>query len=109
MNKMEALDLAWSVLRRVGTNPADCQVADAFADLLMQEVNLVRRDFEYLKSYKNLCEDEIARLRMGEFTDEELQGICHNLKEDCPIRFADGCVAYNQKLFGERSLLLKRE
>ena len=53
--------------------------------------------------------DAVARLKMGEFTEEEFQALCHNLREDCPKRFADGCVAYNRKLFGERSLLQTRE
>lgn len=53
--------------------------------------------------------DTVSRLLRGDFTPEEFQALCHHLREDCPRLFADGCVAYNRKLFGERSLLQTKE
>lgn len=50
---------------------------------------------------------EVERLKAGRFTEEELQALCHEQQgeEDCPRRFAAGCVEYNRKLFGARSRL----
>jgi hypothetical protein len=36
---------------------------------------------------------ELDRLREGRFTEEEFQGLCHQVcKEDGPQRFAAGCI-----------------
>jgi hypothetical protein len=45
-----------------------------------------------------LLGDEAARLKRGDFTEEEFQGLCHNLPEECARRFGMGCVEYNRKL-----------
>lgn len=44
--------------------------------------------------------DEIDRLLHGDFTDEELQNLCHNLSESDYKAFCDGCDLYQRKLFG---------
>lgn len=45
--------------------------------------------------------DEIERLRRGDFTSDEFQNLCHNTKiQDGFEAFADGCEAYQQKMFG---------
>lgn len=44
---------------------------------------------------------EIARLKAGKFTAEEIHGICHNLHDTVDARgFADGCAAEQRKLYG---------
>mgnify|MGYP001570321314 CR=1 FL=1 len=48
---------------------------------------------------------ELERYKSGNLSDEELQQLCHNLPEDCPERFARGCVEYNRRLFGSGSKL----
>lgn len=50
-------------------------------------------------------DQEVRRLRAGKFTEEELQALCHEQGEDCPARFSRGCIEYNLRLFGNRSLL----
>ena len=42
---------------------------------------------------------EIARLKRGDFTEEEFQELCHNFSEDDECRFKAGCEAYQAKLF----------
>jgi len=47
------------------------------------------------------AEAEVVRLRRGEFTPQEFQDLCHNKSvQDGFEAFADGCEAYQQKLFG---------
>lgn len=45
--------------------------------------------------------DELARLKRGDFTDEELQNLCHNLDESDYEKFCAGCTEYQRKLFGK--------
>ena len=47
-------------------------------------------------------EKEIERLKAGKFTPEELQNLCHNLKEEDEQAFKQGCIDYQKKLFGEK-------
>lgn len=45
--------------------------------------------------------DEVERLRRGEFTPEEFQNLCHNTDTQAGFdAFADGCEAYQRKMFG---------
>lgn len=48
---------------------------------------------------------EIARLKRGDFTRAEFQGLCHHLDERTPgcsfHEFAQGCHFYQQRLFGK--------
>lgn len=45
--------------------------------------------------------NEVERLRRGDFTAEEFQNLCHNTDVQAGFdAFADGCEAYQQKLFG---------
>lgn len=43
--------------------------------------------------------DEIQRLKQGNFTEEEFQNLCHNFSEDDEVRFKQGCIDYQKKLF----------
>ena len=43
---------------------------------------------------------EIARLKAGNFTDEEFHNLCHNLPEDKREEFFKGCAEFQRKLFG---------
>ena len=47
---------------------------------------------------------EVARLKRGDFTPEEFQNLCHNLHER-PVctrkEFAQGCLQFQEKLFGK--------
>lgn len=44
--------------------------------------------------------EEIKRLKRGDFTEEEFQNLCHNMKPDDLRRFRQGCEDYQDKLFG---------
>lgn len=47
------------------------------------------------------AEDEIERLKRGEWTAEEVHAICHNLPTIVGARaFADGCAAEQRRLYG---------
>lgn len=48
--------------------------------------------------------DEVARLKRGEFTEEELQELCHNLGEEDADAFFAGCCQYQHKLFGDTAV-----
>ena len=48
---------------------------------------------------KNRLVRENQRILRGEFTDDELQGFCHNLSEENEVAFKAGCVAYQARLF----------
>lgn len=52
-----------------------------------------------------LLEDEIDRLKRGDFTPDEFQNLCHNLPDTCTREvFESGCKDYQAKLFGSPSL-----
>lgn len=46
-------------------------------------------------------EQEIIRLKSGNFTEEEFQNLCHTFTEEDACRFKRGCTAYQEKLFGK--------
>lgn len=72
-------------------------------------LEVIMREQKKMEARKTLSEEiagkdaEIARLKCGDFTPEELQGLCHNLSEkpECRMAFCDGCAEYQHKLFGE--------
>jgi hypothetical protein len=43
----------------------------------------------------------LRRILEGNFTEEEFQNFCHNLKTEDVERFCDGCEQYQIKLFGK--------
>lgn len=45
-------------------------------------------------------EQEISRLKRGDFTELEFQNLCHKFNEDDKTRFCNGCEEYQKKLFG---------
>lgn len=47
-----------------------------------------------------LKDAEIARMKDGNFTPDELQNLCHNLKPTDLESFRRGCESYQAKLFG---------
>ena len=53
-----------------------------------------------LKAQLAEVEQERERLLRGEFTDQELQGFCHNLDVEDRQAFFDGCTKYQERLFG---------
>lgn len=56
---------------------------------------------EVRKLLRRLVE-EVKRLRRGEFTPEEFQNLCHNTDIQAGFdAFADGCEAYQRKMFGQ--------
>ena len=52
---------------------------------------------------KNEVIRENYRLLKGDFTPEELQGLCHNLTTQQRCEFEQGCKDYQDKLFGVTS------
>lgn len=42
----------------------------------------------------------LGRLIVGQFTEEELKNLCHNLDPDMYKAFCDGCTEYQRRLFG---------
>jgi hypothetical protein len=53
-----------------------------------------------LKQQARTLEAEVARLKRGDFTDAELQDLCHNMPPDSLGKFKRGCEDYSAKLFG---------
>ena len=43
---------------------------------------------------------EVARLKAGKYTPEELQHLCHNLSEEDERAFGKGGEEFQKKLFG---------
>lgn len=54
----------------------------------------------FLQSQLEQLRAENERLLRGDFTDQELQGFCHNLSEQDQRAFFEGCTKYQQRLFG---------
>jgi hypothetical protein len=108
---------------KLASHHMEARVSEAFeSGKLAAEIERLRemllgRD----KSVHDLLEDchqleqEIARLKRGEFTPEEFQNLCHesvsnpaNYNNIGMDKFCDGCDEYQRKLFGTcRSDLLK--
>lgn len=59
---------------------------------------LKQRLIECATTIRNL-QEENERLKRGEFTPEEVQNFCHNLKGTLK-EFCKGCEEYQQKLYG---------
>lgn len=64
---------------------------------------------EFLKDLVIRLNNEVCRLKNGDFTEEEFQNLCHNMKvdghpvtEDDICRFKTQCELYQQKLFGDK-------
>lgn len=58
-------------------------------------------EIEELEEQLEKANTEIARLKRGEFTEEEFQNLCHNLNENDYCRFKKGCEEYQEMLFGK--------
>lgn len=72
---------------------------------------LVESDAQCQLLHENLkkSNEEVARLKSGKFTSDELQGICHNLSVEDECAFKAGCENYQAVLFGKGSLKQERE
>jgi hypothetical protein len=46
-------------------------------------------------------EKEVARLKSGDFTEEEFQNLCHKFSDSDKTSFCNGCESYQAKLFGQ--------
>jgi hypothetical protein len=84
------------------TNSGDI-VAEARGLLATYSVSAFRVDMSSVnirQLVEVLC-DEVERLRGGDFTPQEFQNLCHNTDIQAGFEaFADGCEAYQQKMFG---------
>lgn len=47
-----------------------------------------------------LKDAEIERLKAGKFTPEEFHNLCHEDKPVTSVAFAEGCMRYQEQLFG---------
>jgi hypothetical protein len=55
----------------------------------------------HVRGYIDLLENEVLRLKEGNFTEEEFQNLCHNKSvQDGYECFKQGCNEYQKKLFG---------
>lgn len=68
---------------------------------LLKEVDLL--DAQLLR-----LQQEVERLKRGDFTEPEFQNLCHNFDPSDEARFEQGCLEYQAKLFG-RCLLCKKK
>lgn len=76
------------------------QLAESSRRHLADILSLQRERREALDRLAQV-EQERERLLRGEFTTEEFQNLCHNTDVQAGFdAFADGCEAYQQKLFG---------
>ena len=74
---------------------------DAIRDLAETNHNLGIQ-LEDAKRIITAQEQEIIRLKRGEFTSDEIQNFCHNLPETVSVQeFCNGCKQYQQQLYGE--------
>lgn len=67
-------------------------------------IEALRQDKITLTIENGQLRDDIARLKYGKFTPDELQDLCHNLSGDCVAQyeaFCDGCASYQRKMFGK--------
>jgi hypothetical protein len=58
-------------------------------------------NIEFLLNHIKTQELEIARLKAGQFSEEEFQNLCHTFSDGDKQRFFDGCAEYQRKLFGQ--------
>jgi hypothetical protein len=76
------------------------------------EAEMVRSDtrIRELEAERDALRAENERLLRGDFTDAELQSLCHNRDGKGYAAFVDGCSEYQWKLFGqcERDTLAAR-
>lgn len=54
-------------------------------------------------------EQEVQRLKEGDFTPEELQNLCHRFQREDALSFFQGCQDYQRRLFGYSSEDLQRQ
>lgn len=103
-HKVEETEYIWAPARRVGCieNPDDRKFAITARTALPYWI----KKAESLRARAEKAEAECERLRRGDFTDEELQNLCHNMpeKETKAAAFIAGCRAYQEKLFGAEAL-----
>lgn len=66
----------------------------------ISQIFCLRNDLLNARNEVEALKTEISRLKEGNFTPEELQNLCHNLKTDKLEEFRAGCRSYQCQLFG---------
>jgi len=64
---------------------------------------------DVLHSWARDAQDELDRLKRGDFTENEFQNLCHQFEDKDVYKFANGCVEYMNKLFGQCPLHIKHK
>jgi hypothetical protein len=76
----------------------------------VHEVEILRNAVEALRLQLESANAEIARLKAGQFTKEEIHNICHNLHGTVSVEeFAEGCRKEMVKLYGRCPMLAPEE
>jgi len=74
-----------------------------FVELIQSKIrNIIQKSMADFEEIRKTYEDEIQRLKEGNFTPEEFQNLCHNLQGKGREEFQIGCNEYQEKLFGKR-------
>src|SRR4026208_1549117 len=66
--------------------------------------NIIQKSMADFEEIRKTYEDEIQRLKEGNFTPEEFQNLCHNLQGKGRDDFEIGCIQYQEKLFGKKQI-----
>ena len=92
------------VVEQIRNNAYRCpdlrdELAKAIAEII--RLSALVDESRYSIAQERELRAEIARLLAGNWTPEEVNGICHNLHGVVDARgFADGCAAEQRKLYG---------
>ena len=110
MTNLTSAELDRLVKLAAGPSPLDC-LGSLFRDAAPRFDQTIREAWavnEKIRAHwqgvsESLVEAraEIDRLKLGDFTEEEFQNLCHRFSPDDAARFKAGCEDYQRKLFGE--------
>ncbi len=67
---------------------------------LTEAANAAMTEIDSLRRLLAERDAEIERLKAGKFTPEEFHNLCHEDKPVSPGEFAEGCMAYQERLYG---------
>jgi hypothetical protein len=84
----------------VSETQAELDAANRGLDDIHKATEKVLQTAEVVEQAVRNVAAEVARLKSGQLTPEELQNLCHNLPESDREAFRAGCVEYQKKLFG---------
>jgi hypothetical protein len=87
-------------------NSRDALVQSLLKDkeILQQELILTRSEVVAQANARELVEKEVERLKAGNFSDDELQNLCHQFPPEKVCSFRNGCTQYQVKLFGQEAV-----